>query len=96
MAVFRHTLRQIRGWLRDVVDTAADPVAVLKRKGLPTSGRITLELAIDFTTPKELDEFTDWIDEQEQAEYRKSGFWKGVAAVAFGIFLGGMFFGDDD
>lgn len=96
VTVFRHTLTQIQDWLRDVVDTATDPIQVLKRKGLPTSGNVSLELVIHFTTPKELEMFTDWMAEQEEAEDRKSGFWNGVAAVLFGIFLGGLFFGDDD
>lgn len=96
VTVFRHTLTQIQDWLRDVVDTATDPMQVLKRKGLPTSGNVSLELAIHFTTPKELEKFTDWVAEQEEAEDRKSSFWNGLAAVAFGIFLGGLFFGDDD
>ena len=99
VAVFRHTLTQIRHWLRDVVDTAEDPIQVLKRKGLATSGNVSLDLMIEFTTPVELHQFIDWIDEQEQQERvedEKSGFWSGLAVFAVGMLLGGLFFGDDD
>ena len=99
VAVFRHSLTQIRDWLRDVVDTGADPVQVLERKGLPTSGDVSLELKLTLTTPEELYQFTDWIDEQEQQERvedEKSSFWSGLAVFAVGMLLGGLFFGDDD
>ena len=99
VAVFRRTLIQIRDWMRDVVDTGADPVQVLQRKGLPTSGDVSLELTLQYTTPEELHQLIDWIDEQEQQERvedEKSGFWSGLAVFAVGMLLGGLFFGDDD
>ena len=96
VAVFRRTLIQIRDWLRDVVDTGADPVQVLKRKGLSTSGDVNLELTLQLTTPKELHQFIDWVDEQQRVEDQKNSFWNGLAVFAAGIFVGGLFFGDDD
>ncbi len=99
VAVFRHALAQVRDWLRDVVDTAADPLEVVKRRGLPTHGEVTVTLSLDFTAPKELDEFNDWMaaeEERAEAEHRRRGVWSGVTALVAGIFLGGLFFGDDD
>lgn len=91
VAAFRHTLTQIRGWLLDVVDTAADLMEVLNRKGLPTDGSVSLNLVLDMTPPKELKELTDWAN----ALARKRRLWIGLAAGFAGIFLGLSLGGDD-
>ena len=64
LAALRQTLTEIRDWLLDMVDAFADPVAALKRKGLPTDGSVNLQLIFNITTPKELEEFNDWADGQ--------------------------------
>ena len=94
VTAFRSMLIQIRDWLREVVDIGADPVQVLKRKGLPTSGHVTLDLTPQFTTPEEMDQFVAWADGQARAG--KSSFWNGIVAFAAGWFVGGLFLGDDD
>ena len=107
-AALRHTLEQVQGWLQDVVDTAADPLEVMKRKGLPTDGSAKLELMLTLTTPTALEELDDWVSEQEREveelerslEARRAGGGPGcaagLAALVAGIFLGGWFFGGDD
>ena len=64
LAALRQTLTEIQDWLLDMVDAFADPVEALKRKGLPTDGSANLQLIFKITTPKELEEFNDWADEQ--------------------------------
>lgn len=91
VAALRHALTEIQDWLRDVVDTFADPEEVLKRKGLPTSGNVNLQLRLTITSPKELDEFSDWTNKD-----RKPGCLSGLAAFVAGMFLGGWFLGDDE
>lgn len=91
VAAFRHTLKQIQGWLLDMVDMAADLVEVLNRKGLPTDGSVSLDLVMDMTPPRELKEFTDWAT----AQTRKRRLWTGLAAVLAGGFLGFYLGGDD-
>ena len=116
VAVYRHTLTQVQGWLLDLIEGLADPIAALKKKGQPTSGDVQLELSLTLTSPPEQDELLDWIWEQTEEKERKAeraeaqaaaieearlteeqklGFLGGLAAVVAGIFLGGLFFGDD-
>lgn len=110
-AALRHTLTEVQSWLQDVVDSAADPMEAVKRKGVPTDGtdgRINMELMLSLTTPTALEEFDDWVSEQEREveeldrslEARRAGGGPGcaagLAALVAGIFLGGWFFGGDD
>ena len=98
LAGLRRMLARIQEWLRDVVDAMADPKVVLKRRGLPTNGEATLDLLLDLDVP-EWHQIRAWATEQTEAvnrEKRARGFWSGLAAFVVGIFLGGLFFGDDD
>ena len=116
LAVYRHRLTQLQGWLLDVVEAIADPVAAVKKKGLPTSGDVQLVLSLTFTSPPEQDELLDWIREQTEAQERRAeeaeaqlvaieearlaeqrdrDFLGTMVAVEAGVFLGGLFFGDD-
>ena len=95
LAGLRRMLAQIQEWLRDVVDAMADPKVVLKRRGLPTNGEARLDLPLDLDVP-EWDEIHALAIQQGEAEKRARGFWKGLAAFVVGIFLGGLFFGDDE
>ena len=67
LAVYRHTLKEVEVWLRDVVESLADPMAALQKRGLPTSGDVELELSLTFTTPKEMGELRDWMKQQAKA-----------------------------
>ena len=95
LAALRRLLARIQEWLRDMVDAMADPKVVLKRRGLPTNGEAKLALVLDIDAPG-LAESLAWAIEQGGAEKRSRGFWGGLAAFGVGIFLGGLFFGDDD
>ena len=72
LVIYRYTLTRIQGWLLEVVEALADPMAALKKKGLPTSGEVQLNLSLNFTTPKENDELLDWIEQQTEAEERRA------------------------
>lgn len=67
LAVYRHALQEVEAWLRDVIESLADPMAALRKRGLPTSGDVELKLSLTFTTPKELGEFRDWMKQQAKA-----------------------------
>ena len=96
LAVLRRILTRIRGWLRDLVEATTDPMALLKRKGQPTTGDINLTLDLDLGDTRELDEFNDWVAEQSKVKKRKNGFGSGLVGFVAGLFIGGLFFGDDD
>ena len=67
LAVYRHALQEVEAWLRDVIESLADPMAALQKRGLPTSGDVELELSLTFTTPKELGEFREWMKRKTKA-----------------------------
>ena len=99
LATYRGTLIQIRDWLQEIVETLADPMAALEKRGLPTSGNVELRLSLELTAPKELGQFRDWVaqatDEQDERSSRADA-WGGLLTLAAGILLGGLFFGDDE
>lgn len=94
VAAFREILTQIQVWLREVVDATEDPMEVLKRKGLPTSGSV--ELVLDFTPEqnthfaaavKKLAEFQKWAAAKEPRLVLERALWYGLAAI-LGLSLG--------
>ena len=99
LATYRNTLIQIRDWLQEIVDTLADPMAALEKRGLPTSGNVELQLSLELTAPKELGEFREWVareaDEEDERSSRAAA-WGSLLTLAAGVLLGGLFFGDDE
>lgn len=102
--VYRHTLVEIRDWLEDLVETLADPMAVVRRRGLPTTGYVELPLTLTLTAAPELAALSRWIEgnlgsfSSGSTTRRKSGlgFWGTVGAVILGWGIGEALFGDDD
>ena len=58
----RHLLGQIESWLEDLVETIADPIAAVERKGLPTSGYVEIPFVLTMDAPPQLGEFRRWVD----------------------------------
>ncbi len=101
--VYRHSLNEIRDWLDDLVGTLTDPMAAVKRRGLPTSGYVELPLTLELTAAPGLAGLSHWAKRQSLALFptrRKPnaglGFWGTVGAVALGWGIGEALFGDDD
>ena len=99
LATYRNTLIQIRDWLQEIVETLADPMAALEKRGLPTSGKVELRLSLELTAPKELGQFREWVaqeaDEEDERSSRAAA-WGSLLTLAAGVLLGGLFFGDDE
>ena len=117
---YRHCFAQLQHWLDELVDICADPAGAAAGRGLPSSGRVEIPLALVLATPHALKELAVWLAERRQpwaqafAEEREInvslrvvedpdpparealGFWRGVAAMAIGFGLGGLFFGGDE
>lgn len=97
---FRHSMREIQVWLRDLVDTLANPNAALRRKGLPTTGTIEVELTLKLTPAPETAGLQRWVDRQKRdrqaSENQGLGFWGTVGAIVIGWGIGEALFGDDD
>lgn len=97
--VYRHTLVEIRDWLDDLVETLADPMAVVRRRGLPTTGYVELPLTLTLTAAPELAALSRWIGGNAGGiPGRKSGlgFWGTVGALILGWGIGEALFGNDD
>ena len=99
---YRHSMREILNWLKDLVDTLSVPIAVLNRKGLPTTGSIEIPLTLTLTSAPELAGLQRW--GERNSLYSPSptptnqglGFWGTVGAIAIGWGIGEALFGDDD
>lgn len=102
--IYRHTLIEIRDWLGELVETLADPMAAVRRRGLPTTGYVELPLALTLTAAPELVALSRWIEGNADvfssgvATKAKSGlgFWGAVGAAILGWGIGEALFGDDD
>lgn len=107
--VYRHSLVEVRDWLEELVETLADPMSTVKKRGLPTSGYVELPLTLTLTAAPQLAGLSRWAEResvslsgsQTSVPYqapRKSGlgFLGAVGAVALGWGIGEALFGDND
>lgn len=107
--VYRHTLVEIRDWLADLVETLADPMAAVIKRGLPTTGHVKLQLNLTLTAAPQLGQLSRWAERHASAlpkagncsgapPARKPvlGLWGWVGAALLGWWIGGALAGDDD
>ena len=95
--VYRHLLTEIRDWLDELVETIADPLAAVKRRGLPASGKVDLQLALTLTEAPQLAALLRWVERNHRPAGKSNpGFLGTVGAVVAGIAIGGWLFGDGD
>lgn len=97
--VYRHTLFEVRDWLRTLVDALADPVGALRRRGLPTRGDVVIPITLRLTPAPQLADLLQWAKERSPCGKIKGrselGFWGTATAVMLGVGLGNALFGDD-
>lgn len=102
--VYLHVLTDILAWLDEMVEAIADPVAAAKRRGLPTSGKVKLNLQLAITDPPQLPALYRWAQRNghhvaEPSSGRKESgrdFWGTVGAVVVGCAIGDWMFGGDE
>lgn len=58
--VYEETLIQIRDWLEEVAECYEDPVAALRKRGLPTDGSEPINLSLVMKAPRQLKRLTRW------------------------------------
>ncbi len=97
LGVYRHTLNEIRTWLRDLVETAADPRASLKRHGVPLKSHVELTLTLRVTTPPEMERLheialsasanqaAEAAPHQAEPQQQRVGVLGTISAIAFGV-----------
>ena len=64
----RHLFDQIRGMTREMAEDLREPVAALERRGLPTTGKVTLHCEFEFTDPPQLAALEAWAERQKRRE----------------------------
>lgn len=80
----RHQFDQIRGMLREMAEALREPVAALERRGLPTTGEVTLRFDFEFTDSPQQAALEAWAKRQERRGESSGGSWGclGVALLA--------------
>jgi hypothetical protein len=109
--VYRHTLDEVGGGLQELIETLADPMATIVKRGLPTTGSVELPLVFTLTAAPQLAGLADWVNRQTVTPTTPSssvrhppparrssglGFWGMVGAVVLGWGIGAGLFGEDD
>ena len=62
--VYRDLLEQVQTWLNEIVVSLDDPVLALRRRGLPTQGRVDLTIALTLEPPWQVESLARWAEER--------------------------------
>ena len=104
---YRHLLTELRDWMDELIETIDDPLAAVRRRGLPTGGSVEIPLTLTLTEAPQLAELHDWLESEllgagsyglQPAPTEKPGlgFLGTVAAVALGFGIGEWLFGGEE
>lgn len=88
--MYRHLLNQIRGMLRKITEALRDPVAALERRGLPTTGKVTLEFKFEITDSPQRADLEAWVEREEKRQERSARRWGCLGGALLGWWLGGL------
>lgn len=88
--MYRHLLNQIRGMLRKITEALRDPVAALERRGLPTTGKVTLEFKFEITDSPQRADLEAWVEHEERRQERSARRWGCLGGALLGWWLGGL------
>ena len=91
----RHLFDQIRGGLREMAEALREPVAALEKRGLPTTGEVTLRFHFEFTAPPQLAALEAWAKRQARRrqarpEEKSDDLWGCLGAVLLGTLLAAL------
>ena len=93
--IYRDTLTQIKDWIEEIVETVEDPLAAIKRRGLPTKGKVNLTIQLTLHAPPELEQLVRWAGKDSASE-GGGGFWRIVAGTVLGIGIADLLFLEDE
>ena len=85
--IYEETLFQIQRWLEEAVEFLDDPVAVVKRRGIPAGG--TVNVGLEMKPPRQMKALTRWLQrrghdlqaaahDRAMAEARQHGHLQGM------------------
>ena len=86
----RHLLNQIRRMLREITEALRDPVATLERRGLPTTGKVTLEFKFEITDSPQRADLEALVEREEKRQERSARRWGCLGGALLGWWLGGL------
>lgn len=103
VAVYRRPLSELSGGLESLARILEDPIAEVRRLGLPTEGHVELPLNITVTAGPELEALSAWakgrsrqlLPSERQTRRQGLGFWGWVGAIALGSWIGSSLADDD-
>ena len=58
--IYRHSILEIQVFLKDMVDSLANPKETIQRMGLPRSGSVTMEFSLNFSSAPEIARLNCW------------------------------------
>lgn len=99
--VYRHHLLEVRDWLGELLEASDDPETALRRRGLPTHGRVDLPITLTFTPALQLHRLANWLERRAAgrsaagAVEPKPAWWRKVGAFGLGWAVGNALFGND-
>lgn len=99
LGVYRHHIRELCGWLEELVQVIADPVSAAKKRGLPLTANVEISVALNMTSPPEMAKLNDLAQRlqikrapviesaprYEPPPSRRPGVLGTVGALAFGV-----------
>ena len=103
--VYLHVLAEVRGWIDELLEVIADPVAAVEHRGLPTSGQVELRLDLIITDAPQLAELERWMERNGAVDHVPPsvpagqpglGFCGTVVAAVLGFAIGVSLFGDEE
>ncbi|MCY3792897.1 MAG: hypothetical protein OXG51_00805 [Gammaproteobacteria bacterium] len=59
-SVYRDLLTQVQRWLDELIDFTEDPIATLKKRQLPTSGKVELTFVLKIVPSPSFTELANW------------------------------------
>ena len=59
--IYEETLFQIQLWLKEVVEFLDDPVAGVKKRGIPADGSGAVNLHLEMKAPRQMNALTRWL-----------------------------------
>ncbi len=91
--IYRHSIQEIQVFLKDMVDSLANPKEAIQRMGLPRTGSVTMKFSLNFSSAPEIARLNCWcqlhtvetIDPTPIKQRR--GFWGivGTIVIALGL-----------
>ena len=62
--LYRAPLKQIQGWMKEILDMVDDPPAALRKRGLATQGEVDLTIPLTFEVSPQIRSLWRWLEQR--------------------------------